>query len=125
MSARFVRIDEDTQLLLPPEMRQWVPKDRLVHFLMDAVERDRHGRRVADLEKKEDPPEPEAGARFQDEMAHRAATKAGWQLSKQSTLRVFSPSAQQSSSSPSKRPLDFFGNLPFQFTARGPSPTGC
>ena len=38
MGARFVRVDHDTQFLLPPDMRQWVPKDHLVHFIMDAVE---------------------------------------------------------------------------------------
>ena len=38
MGARFVRVDHDTELLLPPDMRQWVPKDDLVHFIMDAVE---------------------------------------------------------------------------------------
>ena len=38
MGARFVRVDHDTQLLLPPDMRQWVPKDHLVHFIMDGVE---------------------------------------------------------------------------------------
>ena len=51
--------------------------------VLAAVKRDRHGRRVADLEKKDDPPEPEAGASFQDRMAHRVATKAGRQLYKQ------------------------------------------
>lgn len=38
MGARFVRVDHDTELLLPPDMRQWVPKDDLVHLIMDAVE---------------------------------------------------------------------------------------
>ena len=51
--------------------------------VLAAVKQDRHGRRVADLEKKDDPPEPEAGASFQDRMAHRVATKAGRQLYKQ------------------------------------------
>lgn len=37
MPARFVNIDHDTPLLLPPDLRQWVPPDHLVHFLMDAV----------------------------------------------------------------------------------------
>jgi transposase len=37
MPARFVNIDHDTPLLLPPDLRQWVPRDHLVHFLMDAV----------------------------------------------------------------------------------------
>jgi hypothetical protein len=29
MVARFVRVDRETQLLLPPDMREWVPKSRL------------------------------------------------------------------------------------------------
>jgi transposase len=37
MAARFVNIDHDTPLLLPPDLRQWVPAGHLVHFLMDAV----------------------------------------------------------------------------------------
>lgn len=38
MPARFVNIDHDTPLLLPPDLRDWLPKDHLVHFIMDAVE---------------------------------------------------------------------------------------
>ena len=37
MPARFVNIDHDTPLLLPPDLRAWVPEDHLVHFIMDAV----------------------------------------------------------------------------------------
>lgn len=37
MAARFVLVDHDTPLLLPPDLRQWVPADHLVHFVMDAV----------------------------------------------------------------------------------------
>ncbi len=37
MAARFVNIDHDTPLLLPPDLRQWVPQKHLVHFVMDAV----------------------------------------------------------------------------------------
>ena len=37
MAARFVNIDHDTPLLLPPDLREWVPADHLVHFIMDAV----------------------------------------------------------------------------------------
>ena len=36
--ARFVPIDHDTPLLLPPNLRDWVPADHLVHFLLDAVD---------------------------------------------------------------------------------------
>jgi transposase len=37
MPARFVAIDHDTPMLLPPDLRDWVPEDHLVHFVMDAV----------------------------------------------------------------------------------------
>jgi len=37
MAARFVNVDHDTPLLLPPDIRDWVPADHLVHFVMDAV----------------------------------------------------------------------------------------
>lgn len=38
MATRFVPIDRDTPLLLPPNLRDWVPADHLVHFVLDAVE---------------------------------------------------------------------------------------
>ena len=38
MAARFVTVDHDTRLLLPPDIREWVPAGHLVHFVMDAVE---------------------------------------------------------------------------------------
>ena len=38
MAAKFVNIDRDTPLLLPPDLRDWVGADHLVHFIMDAVE---------------------------------------------------------------------------------------
>lgn len=37
MAARFVQIDHDTPLLLPPDLRDWISKDHMVHFIMDAV----------------------------------------------------------------------------------------
>jgi transposase len=37
MSARFVTVDHDTPLLLPPDIRDWVGADHMVHFVMDAV----------------------------------------------------------------------------------------
>jgi transposase len=37
MAARFVNIDHDTPLLFPPDLRDWVPADHMVHFIMDAV----------------------------------------------------------------------------------------
>ncbi len=36
--TRYVNIDRDTPLLLPPDLREWVPPDHLVHFVIDAVE---------------------------------------------------------------------------------------
>ena len=38
MATRFVSIDRDTPLLLPPNLRDWVPTDHLVHFILDAVD---------------------------------------------------------------------------------------
>jgi transposase len=38
MATRFVVIDRDTPLLLPPNLREWVPDDHLVHFILDAIE---------------------------------------------------------------------------------------
>jgi hypothetical protein len=37
MATRFVPIDRNTPLLLPPNRRDWVPADHLVHFIVDAV----------------------------------------------------------------------------------------
>jgi transposase len=38
MPTRFVNIDRDTPLLLPPDLRQWIPDDHLAHYVLDAVE---------------------------------------------------------------------------------------
>ena len=38
MAARFVNIDYDTPLILPPNLREWVPTDHLAHFILDVVE---------------------------------------------------------------------------------------
>ena len=38
MATRFVNIDRDTPLLLPPDLRDWVPASHLAHFVIDAVE---------------------------------------------------------------------------------------
>ena len=38
MAARFVLIHHDTPLLFPPNLREWVPADHLVHFILDAVD---------------------------------------------------------------------------------------
>ena len=39
MPARFVSVDRDTPMLLPPDLRDWVPEDDLVHFAIEAVDR--------------------------------------------------------------------------------------
>jgi len=39
MSARFVSVDRETPMLLPPDLRDWVPEDDLVHFVIEAVDR--------------------------------------------------------------------------------------
>ena len=39
MSARFVDVDRDTPMLLPVDMRDWVPEDDLVYFIIEAVHR--------------------------------------------------------------------------------------
>lgn len=38
MAARFITVDRDTQLLMPPDMRGWVPENHLSHFILEAVE---------------------------------------------------------------------------------------
>jgi transposase len=38
MAARFVTIDYDTPLILPPNLRDWVPVGHLAHFILDVVE---------------------------------------------------------------------------------------
>ena len=37
MAAKFVSIDHDSPLLLPPDLRDWLPNDHMVHFIMDAI----------------------------------------------------------------------------------------
>jgi len=38
MATRYIVIDHDTPMLLPPSLRDWLPEDHLVHVIMDAVE---------------------------------------------------------------------------------------
>ena len=38
MAARYIVIDHDTPMLLPPSLRDWLPEDHLAHVIMDAVE---------------------------------------------------------------------------------------
>lgn len=38
MPARFVNIDRRTPLLLPPDLRDWLPDDHLAHYVIEVVE---------------------------------------------------------------------------------------
>jgi transposase len=38
MSERFVNIDRETPMLFPVDMRDWLPEDHLVHFVIEAIE---------------------------------------------------------------------------------------
>jgi transposase len=38
MSERYVNIDRETPMLFPVDMREWLPEDHLVHFIIDAIE---------------------------------------------------------------------------------------
>jgi transposase len=37
--ARFIQADRSQPFLLPPDLREWVPVDDLVHFIVEAVDR--------------------------------------------------------------------------------------
>ena len=39
MSARFISVDRKTPMLLSPDLRDRVPEDDLVHFVIEAVDR--------------------------------------------------------------------------------------
>jgi len=39
MSIRFVDVDRDQAMLLPPDLREWIPEDDMVHFVIEAVEK--------------------------------------------------------------------------------------
>jgi transposase len=36
--GKFRNIDRKTPMLLPPDMREWVPDDDMVHFVIEAIE---------------------------------------------------------------------------------------
>jgi len=38
MSERFANVDRETPMLLPVDLRQWVPEDDLVHFVISPVD---------------------------------------------------------------------------------------
>ena len=37
MSARFVNVDRQTPMFLPCDLREWLPAEHIVHFILDAV----------------------------------------------------------------------------------------
>lgn len=37
MAERLVNIDRDTPMLLPPDLREWVPADDMVHFVIETI----------------------------------------------------------------------------------------
>ena len=39
MATRLKNLDRDTPMLLPPDLRDWIPGKHIVHFLIDAVDR--------------------------------------------------------------------------------------
>jgi hypothetical protein len=41
MPARYVTVDRETPMLLVPDLRDWVPADHLVHFVIDAEQKSR------------------------------------------------------------------------------------
>jgi len=38
MPARFVTNDRQTPMFLPPDLRDWLPANHIVHFILEAVE---------------------------------------------------------------------------------------
>ncbi len=38
MPVRLVNVDRDTPMFLPCDLREWVPTDHMVHFILDAIE---------------------------------------------------------------------------------------
>ena len=38
MAARLINLDRQTPMFLPCDLREWVPQDHIVHFILDAVE---------------------------------------------------------------------------------------
>ena len=37
MSERFVNVDRDTPMLLPPSLQDWLPEGHLAHFVVETV----------------------------------------------------------------------------------------
>ena len=37
MPAKFINVDRDTVMMFPPDLREWLPENSMVHFVIDAV----------------------------------------------------------------------------------------
>uniref|UniRef100_A0A1S7LR58 Transposase n=1 Tax=Magnetococcus massalia (strain MO-1) TaxID=451514 RepID=A0A1S7LR58_MAGMO len=37
--SKFIQADQNQPLLLPPDLREWIPEDDLAHFILEAVKR--------------------------------------------------------------------------------------
>ena len=51
MATRLKNLDRNTPLLLPPDLRDWIPGTHIVHFLIDAVDRLPAEDRIKNLER--------------------------------------------------------------------------
>ena len=38
MAMRLKNVDRETPMLLPPDMRDWLPEDHIARFIVEAVE---------------------------------------------------------------------------------------
>lgn len=38
MGAKYINVDRETPMMLPPCIQEWLPQDSMVHFIVDAVE---------------------------------------------------------------------------------------
>ena len=38
MAEKFVNVDRNTPMLLPPDLRDWVPSNHIVHFIIEALD---------------------------------------------------------------------------------------
>ena len=38
MATKFITVDRDTPMMFPPDLREWISEDSMVHFIVEAVE---------------------------------------------------------------------------------------
>ena len=38
MATRLINVDRYTPMLLPPDIREWIPENHMVHFIIEAVD---------------------------------------------------------------------------------------